>query len=78
MQKIEGKRTVVILTSEQLSDLERIRRRHDTTLSEAIRITLDLGLDVYTDFEKAGIPQIAEATKKAKNAIRSYLQPRTA
>jgi len=78
MQKIEGKRTVVILTNEQLRDLERIQKRHDTTLSEAIRITLDLGLDVYTDFEKAGIPQIAEAARKAKNAVREYLQPRLA
>jgi len=78
MQKIDGKRTVVILTSEQLSVLERIQKRHDTTMSEAIRITLDLGLDVYSDFEKAGIPQIAEATRKAKNAVRNYLQPRIA
>lgn len=76
MQKIEGPRIPIIFTQEQIERLDRIASRHKLTRSEAMRRILDLGIDVYEDFEAFGIPQLAEATKQIRKWIRARRQPR--
>lgn len=57
MQKIEGKKVVVKVEAKDIKRLEKIQKRHKITQSQAVRNILAMGLDVYEDLAKIGVPQ---------------------
>lgn len=76
MQKIPGgERTTLIMSGELVAKLEKIEKRHSLTRAEAIRRMLDLGIDVYEDFETLGIPQLTERISKIKKLVRKSRVP---
>jgi len=76
MQRIEGKRKMIIFPQEQLERLEKIKERHGITESEAVRKMVGLGLDIYEDYSYIGLPQLAEFTKRVKKQIRGMRAPK--
>lgn len=75
MQKIDGFKTSFVMTNEHIEKLDKIARKHKTTRSEALRMMLDLGIDVYSDLETIGVPQLAQKVKEMKKWIREKKQP---
>lgn len=68
MQKIGG--PIVITVPEDLkARIDAISKKYDLSRAEAARRIMTLGIEVFEDFERIGIPQVAEMVKKAKKAI---------
>jgi len=57
MLKIEGEKVFTKVTEGDLRRLEKIMKRHTITKAQALRNVLSMGLDVYEDLEKLGVPQ---------------------
>lgn len=75
MQKIDGFKTSFVMTNDHIDKLDRIAARHKTTRSEALRMMLDLGIDVYSDLEMIGAPQLAEKVREMKKWVKQKKQP---
>jgi len=57
MSKSESKRVVTVMPVEELRRLDKVMKRHGVNQSQAVRNILSMGMDVYEDLERIGIPQ---------------------
>lgn len=77
MQRI-GDQICFNIPDDMKEKVDLIIKRHKMTRAEAVRALLSLGVEVYEDFEKVGIPQFAEMMKRTKQAIYDMRQRRIA
>jgi metal-responsive CopG/Arc/MetJ family transcriptional regulator len=75
MQRI-GEQINITIPDELKARIDRVAKRHKLTRAETVRRLLTLGIEVYVEGEKFGIPQLAEMITKAKEGLRTYRQPR--
>lgn len=75
MQRIEtGTDVHVILTEEQIKEIDRIGSRYgNRKRAETIRRLLDFGIDVYRDFERVGIVQLVDVADRTRKAIQEEI-----
>jgi len=76
MQKIDGTRIAIILTNEQISELDKMSQKYGKTRSEFTRGMIDLGLTVTKDLETVGVFKLSQIITKAQKMIRTYRQPK--
>ena len=76
MHKIDGTRIALILTNEQISEIDRLAKRHGTTRSQMTRNMIDVGMTVTKDLEKVGIFRISEMVKGLKEMTQAHRQPK--
>jgi len=74
MQRIDGSKVVFVCPEDILEKVDKIAKRHGHTRSEAIRILLSFGSDVYGDFEAVGIVKLAEVVSRSQATIKRSIQ----
>jgi metal-responsive CopG/Arc/MetJ family transcriptional regulator len=77
MQRI-GEQINVTIPEDLKEKIDQVAKRHDYSRSEATRKLLELGVEIYTEFESIGVPQLIEMINKGKKAIRDLKQRRIA
>jgi metal-responsive CopG/Arc/MetJ family transcriptional regulator len=75
MQRI-GEQINITIPDELKARIDHVAERHKLTRAETVRRLLFLGIEVYEEGEKFGIPQLAEIITRAKEGLRNYKQPR--
>lgn len=68
-QRIDGKSFTLIMPHDLTNRLKRVEKRLDMTRAEAMRQTMNFGLDVYEDFEKLGVVKLAEVFSRVRGMI---------
>jgi len=66
MQRI-GKQIRLTVTDAQEERIKIIAKRHGIPKARVYRNMIDVGLDLYDDFEKIGVYKLVEFTEKAKD-----------
>ena len=70
MDKIDGPKVHMQFEEKDLERLQKIMKRHKLNRSQAIRNMVSLGLDVYEDLSKLGVPQAVAVFDGLKNRIK--------
>lgn len=75
MQRIEdGLKTSIMLTEQQVEQLDKIAKRFGLRRAQAHRIVLEAGLEAYSVFENMGMSKLAELVIKTKRAVKKERQ----
>lgn len=74
MQKIDGKYIKVLMTTEELFEIERIAKKRKMKKAAVHRMMLDAGIHAHKDMERVGIIQLFDLFSYIKEASKSYSQ----
>jgi len=69
MQRIEGKPVFLIIPEESRPLVDRLIERHGIKETQAVRALFLLGMELYLDMEKVGIPQTAAFVSSLKDRL---------
>lgn len=64
------------LDDETVFKIKKIAKYHKISVSEAMRIMIETGIDSYDVFSIIGLPQLAELTKRVRSACTSGVRER--
>ena len=75
MQKIDGPELKIKLDKEMVEELDRMGKRLGLKRNQVIRNFLDVGIYIFSGYEKVGVVKMIEIQRRFKKTLKEDMRP---